>query len=116
MLDATGGRGADVVFDSVGSTWAESLQAAARGGRVVAFGATGGTEVTVPVRPLYLEWKSIVGTTLGSRNDFAAVLRLFRTSTWGPVVDSVFPLADASAAQERLAGDHFGKIVLQVSN
>jgi zinc-binding alcohol dehydrogenase/oxidoreductase len=70
--------------------------------------------VTVPVRPLYLEWKSILGTTLGSRNDFSALLRLFQTAAWSPVIDSIFPLADAAKAQERLAGDHFGKIVLEV--
>jgi NADPH:quinone reductase-like Zn-dependent oxidoreductase len=116
VLDATGGRGADVVLDSVGTTWADSARAAARGGRIVVFGATGGTEVTVQIRPVYLEWKSFVGTTMGSPTDFAAVLRLVDEARWRPVVDSVFPLAEAVVAQERLTGDHFGKIALAVSD
>jgi NADPH:quinone reductase-like Zn-dependent oxidoreductase len=115
VLDATGGRGADVVLDSVGSTWSDSLRATARGGRLVAFGATGGTEATLPIRPLYLEWKCVLGTTMGSPNDFAAMLRMLHEERWRPVVDRVYPLAEAAAGLERLEGDHFGKIVLSIA-
>ena len=73
--EATGGRGADLVIDSVGSTWPDSLRAAARGGRVVVFGATGGTEALLQVRPFYLQWLSLLGTTMGSPGDFEALLR-----------------------------------------
>lgn len=109
----TGGRGVDVVIDSVGSTWPDSLRAIRKGGRVVAFGATGGTEAALQVRPFYLQWLSLLGTTMGSPNDFAAMLRLVETGAWRPVLDSVHPLAEAGAALDRLeAGGHFGKLVL----
>ena len=112
----TGGRGVDVVIDSVGSTWPESLRAIRKGGRVVAFGATGGTEATLQVRPFYLQWLSLLGTTMGSPNDFAAMVRMVQTGGWRPVLDSVRPLAEAGAALDRLeSGEHFGKLVLTTS-
>jgi zinc-binding alcohol dehydrogenase/oxidoreductase len=107
--------GADVVLDSVGSTWQQSLECCNPGGRVVVFGATGGTESTLAVRPFYFSQLSLLGSMMGSPRDFERLLRLLRQATWRPVVDSVYPLADAGAAHTRLEGDHFGKIVLTCS-
>ena len=105
----------DVVLDSVGSTWRESLKALRRGGRLVVFGGTGGPEVTIDVRALYLNWHSIRGTTMGSTRDFAGLLRMVNGGRWSPVIDSVRPLEEAAAAHERMqAGEHFGKLVLTV--
>ena len=105
----------DVVLDSVGSTWRESLKALRRGGRLVVFGGTGGPEVTIDVRALYLNWHSIRGTTMGSARDFAGLLRMVNEGRWSPVIDSVRPLEEAAAAHERMqAGEHFGKLVLTV--
>jgi zinc-binding alcohol dehydrogenase/oxidoreductase len=105
----------DVVFDSVGTTWRESLKALRRGGRLVVFGGTGGPEVTLDIRALYLNWQSIHGTTMGSRQDFAALMRMVGAGTWRPVIDSVRPLPEAEAAHDRMmAGEHFGKLVLAI--
>jgi NADPH:quinone reductase-like Zn-dependent oxidoreductase len=105
----------DVVLDSVGSTWRESAKALRRGGRLVVFGGTGGPEVTVDVRALYLNWQSIRGTTMGSARDFTGLLRMVTGGKWRPVIDSVRPLEEAAAAHERMqAGEHFGKLVLTV--
>ncbi len=106
----------DLVLDSVGSTWQASLRALRKGGRLVVFGGTGGAEVTLDVRGLYLSWKSILGTTMGSGRDFFALMRMVNDGDWHPVVDSVRPLAEAEAAHDRMrAGEHFGKLVLAVS-
>jgi len=103
----------DVVFDSVGTTWRESLKALRRGGRLVVIGGTGGPEVTLDVRALYLNWQSIRGTTMGSHQDFAGLMRMVASGSWKPVIDSVRPLAEAEAAHDRMkAGEHFGKLVL----
>lgn len=111
-----GGRGVDLVLDSVGSTWDQSLQTLRPGGRVVVFGGTGGTEVNLHLRPAYLQQLSILGTTMGSPRDFARLLRALDEGSWAPVVDSVFPLADTEAAHARIqSNDHFGKIVLGVA-
>lgn len=106
----------DVVLDSVGSTWRDSLRALRKGGRLVVFGGTGGPEVTLDVRALYLSWQRILGTTMGSRRDFAGLMRMVDMGGWKPVIDSVRPLAEVEAAHERMkAGQHFGKLVLAVS-
>jgi zinc-binding alcohol dehydrogenase/oxidoreductase len=108
--------GVDVVVDSVGATWPQSLECLRPGGRVVVFGATGGTEATLPVRPFYAGQLSLLGTMMGSPADFAGLLGALERGTWRPVVDSVRPLAEAVAALEELeAGSHFGKLVLSCS-
>ncbi len=105
----------DLVLDSVGTTWRDSLRALRKGGRLVVFGGTGGPEVTLDVRAVYLNWQSILGTTMGSAHDFAALLRMVEGGSWRPVIDSVRPLAEAEAAHDRMkAGEHFGKLVLAI--
>jgi zinc-binding alcohol dehydrogenase/oxidoreductase len=106
----------DLVLDSVGTTWPDSLRALRKGGRLVVFGGTGGPEVKLDVRAVYLNWQSIHGTTMGSARDFAGLMRMVEEGSWRPVVDSVRPLAEAEAAHDRIkAGEHFGKLVLVVS-
>ncbi len=115
VRDVTGGHGVDLVLDSVGSTWNQSLRCLRRGGRLVVFGGTGGASVELDVRSVYLSWLSVLGTTMGSARDFAALLRLVETGAWRPVIDSVRPLEEAAAAHERLlSGEHFGKLVLAI--
>ena len=112
---ATAGRGVDVVLDSVGSTWPDSLRALRKGGRLVAFGATAAEQTTLTIRPFYLQWLSLVGSTMGSPGDFRALLRMLDVGVVRPVIDSVRPLAEAEAAQARMeAGQHFGKLVLSM--
>jgi zinc-binding alcohol dehydrogenase/oxidoreductase len=105
--------GADLVIDSIGSTWPQSLDCLRPGGRVVVFGATGGTEVTLPVRPFYFGQWSLLGTMMGSPADFAGLLSALEKGSWRPVIDSVLPLAEVATALERMeSGNHFGKLVL----
>lgn len=104
----------DVVVDSVGSTWAQSVSCLRPGGRLVAFGGTGGGKVEMMVRPVTMGQVSVLGTTMGSARDFAGLLAAVEHQGWAPVLDSVRPLADAAAAHAREeAGEHFGKLVLQ---
>jgi len=105
--------GADLVVDSIGSTWPQSLDCLRPGGRVVVFGATGGTEATLPVRPFYFGQWSLLGTTMGSPLDFAGLLTALEAGSWRPVIDSVVPLAEAATAVRAMASaNHFGKMVL----
>ena len=108
--------GADLVVDSVGVTWPQSLECLRPGGRLVVFGATGGTEVALAVRPFYSGQLSLLGTTMGSPGDFAGLLAAFERGSWAPVVHSARPLAEAPAALDELeTGSHFGKLVLSCS-
>jgi NADPH:quinone reductase-like Zn-dependent oxidoreductase len=104
--------GVDIVVDSIGSSWPDSLRTLRRGGRLVVFGATGGGAVEVDVRFVYLNFLSILGTTGASPRQFGDFLRFVQEGSWQPVIDSVRPLAEAEAAYERLAADHYGKVVL----
>jgi zinc-binding alcohol dehydrogenase/oxidoreductase len=108
--------GADVVIDAIGATWQQSLDCVRLGGRVVVFGATGGTEVSLQVRPFYFGQHSLLGTMLGGPDDMAALLRLVGAGSWRPVIDTVHSLAEAPDAVVRMAsGAQFGKLVLTCS-
>ncbi len=109
------GGGVDVVVNSVGSTWADSVNCVRPGGRVVAFGGTGGAKVEMMVRPITTGQVSFLGTTMGSPRDFARLLAAVEHQDWTPVIDSVRPLSDAAGAHAREeAGEHFGKLVLSI--
>ena len=116
VKDATGGRGADIVVETVGeATWERSLAAAAQEGRVVVCGATSGH--SPPARLYRLWWKQLVvyGSTMGMPSDFEAAYDLIRAGRARIHVDSVFPLAEAANAHERLeSGAQFGKVVLSI--
>lgn len=114
-LALTKDRGVDLVFEHVGpATWAGSLRALAKGGRLVTCGATTGREVAMDLRYCFVKELSIAGCYMGSRQELAQVLRLVGEGTLKPVVDTVFPLAEAVAAHRRMESrDHFGKLVLE---
>jgi zinc-binding alcohol dehydrogenase/oxidoreductase len=116
VRELAGGRGVDVVVDSVGTTWNDSAACLRPGGRLVVFGGTGGGKVEMAVRPVTMGQVSILGTTMGSPRDFAGMLAAVAHASWAPVIDSVRPLADAAEAHAREeAGHHFGKLVLSVA-
>jgi zinc-binding alcohol dehydrogenase/oxidoreductase len=115
VQELTRGRGVDVVLDSVGTTWADSLRCLRKGGRLVVFGGTGGPTVELDVRYVYLNWLSIRGFTLGSPREFNNYLLMVEEGRWKPVIDRAYPLAEAEAAHEYLkSGKGFGKLVLTV--
>ncbi|HSB69405.1 MAG TPA: zinc-binding dehydrogenase [Candidatus Methylomirabilis sp.] len=113
VLDHTGG-GADVVIDSVGkATWEQALRALRPGGRLVSFGATTGPTTEVNIRAIFWNHISILGTTMGSPREFAAMLPLYDAGRVKPVVDRVYSLRDAAEAHRRMdAAEQFGKLVL----
>jgi NADPH:quinone reductase-like Zn-dependent oxidoreductase len=117
VQEATGGRGVDVVIEHVGeATWQTSLAVAAAGGRIAVCGATTGPNPPAGLHRIWWKQLSILGSTMGTGEDFAAVYELVATGRARPVVDEVLPLEQIRAAHERLeAGEQLGKIVLSVS-
>jgi NADPH:quinone reductase-like Zn-dependent oxidoreductase len=111
---ASGKKGFDVIFDSVGApTLPRSVRALARGGRVVVIGATAGPLVEVDVRTLFWRQASIRGSTMADAAEFDTVLGHLGAGRLHAVIDSSRPWADAAAAFGRFeAPDLFGKIVL----
>jgi NADPH:quinone reductase-like Zn-dependent oxidoreductase len=110
----TGKRGVDVVVENVGeATWQGSVRALARGGRLVTYGATTGPNAVTDLRVLFWKQLEIIGTTMASRAEFEAMLKVALRGELTPVIDRVMPLEQAREAHELLeAGEHFGKIVL----
>jgi NADPH:quinone reductase-like Zn-dependent oxidoreductase len=111
-----GPNGIDIAVDSVGSTWPDSVAALRPGGRMVCFGGTGGRGAELQVRAVTYGQVDILGTTMGSPREFGRLLAAVDAQGWEPVIDSVRPLAEVAAAHAREeAGEHFGKLVLDIS-
>ena len=115
VKEVTGG-GAHVVVDDVGeATWKRTLDAVRPEGRVVVCGATTGPNPPAALHRVWWKQLSILGSTMGTPEDFRGVWDMIDAGKVRPLVDSVFPLAEAAQAHERLeAGRQLGKIVLQI--
>jgi zinc-binding alcohol dehydrogenase/oxidoreductase len=105
---------ADVVIESVGpATWNKSVRALKAGGRLVVCGGTSGPKVEVDLPRLFFKQFEIIGSTMGSYEEFAEVTRLMDHGL-EVRIDTVLPLASYQEALERLeAGEQLGKIVLR---
>lgn len=113
---ATDGAGPDLIIDGTGgATFDRALDAARPGGRVVTYGATTGPAPELMVRRIFGKHLNVLGSTMGSPHDFAAMLALFGEGKLRPVVDRVFPLSQIGAALRHMdEAAQFGKIVLRV--
>jgi len=112
----TAKRGVDVVFEHVGTaTWEQSILSLAIGGRLVTCGATSGFAAQLDLRYLFARQLSLLGSYMGSRAELYTVLKLVGEKRLHPVIDRVFPLAEAIQAHRRMEQrEQFGKIVLAV--
>jgi NADPH:quinone reductase-like Zn-dependent oxidoreductase len=110
----TSKRGVDVVVDNVGrATLTTSMQAVARGGRIVIVGNTSGPRAEIDIRFIFGKQISLIGSTMGSHQDFRDVLNLLWAGKIKPVVHKVLPLREGREAYKMMqAGEQFGKIVL----
>jgi NADPH:quinone reductase-like Zn-dependent oxidoreductase len=113
----TEGRGVDAIVDSVGAqSWRGSLRSLRKGGRLIVCGATTGPTVSLDLRRLFWHQWSLLGSTLGSRREYAEVVRLAGQGKLWPVIDQVVPWDSALLALERLArGEQIGKLVIEVA-
>jgi NADPH:quinone reductase-like Zn-dependent oxidoreductase len=112
----TEGRGVDVVIEHVGpAVWEQCLKSLARGGRLVTCGATSGGEATLDLRLMFSRQLTLRGSYMGTRSELIRAASLVAQGKLRPIVDRVFPLREARAAQEHmLSRKMFGKIVLAV--
>jgi len=115
ILDLTGGRGVEVLFEHIGSdVWDQNLKCLARGGRLVTCGATTGSKVTLDLRYLFVKQMHLIGSYMGSRGELLKVIEGVRSGHFVPVVDRVFPLEEAADAHRYLKDRaQFGKVVLR---
>ena len=122
----TGGRGVDIVLDMVGGDYvARNLKCLAPDGRHVTIAVQGGAKAEINMAVVMTRRYTLTGSTLRARSDeFKGLLAqeilanawpLVEDGDLRPVMDARFPLAEAAAAHARMeAGDHVGKIVLEI--
>jgi putative PIG3 family NAD(P)H quinone oxidoreductase len=126
VANANGQRGVDVVLDVQGAAYLErNLRSLATGGRVVVIGMQGGTKAELDLGLLMARRGSIISTSLRARPLAAKValtkqvehevLPEIASGALKPIVDRVFPLAEAADAHRYMeSSGHFGQIVLKV--
>jgi NADPH2:quinone reductase len=125
LLERTGGRGCDVILDTVGATYlAENLKALALRGRLVIVGLLGGAAAELPLGLVLAKRATLFGTVLRNRplEEKIAVaqtftrhaLPLFASGKLKPVIDVVMPMSEVRLAHQRMErNETFGKIVLR---
>ena len=95
----------------------KSLASLARGGRIVTCCATAGGQPDDDIAAIFSKQLKSYGSTLGSRGEFRQLVNFLTSAQIKPIIDSVFPLRDAAAAQHRVeTAQQFGKVVLEISD
>lgn len=116
VLEATGGRGADIVVEVGGpGTLPQSIRACAVGGHIALIGVLTGFAGDVPTGELLVKQQTLKSLVVGSREHQQDMVRALETFRWRPVIDSCYPLARiAEAFAHQQSGQHFGKICLSL--
>ncbi len=106
----------DAVMETVGeATWAHSLRALRPGGTIVISGATSGAVPPAELNRVFFLQLSVVGSTMGSRDQLVRLARFCEQTGVRPVIDRTLPLAGArDGFAAMIAGDLFGKVVFTV--
>ena len=114
VKELTGGRGVDVVFENIGTdTWDKSIASLAKGGRLVTCGVHGGATADINIRMLYFREISLLFSVGAIPSEINQVFDLVGQGKIEAVIDSVYPLPEMVAAQERLLSrDIFGKVII----
>ncbi len=110
----TGKKGVEVVFEHTGAaTWAGSIAALAREGRLVTCGATSGAEAATDIRHLFYRHLTFLGSFMGSKSELLDAMRFVERGQLRGIVDRTLPLAEARRAHELMEDRaQFGKLVL----
>ena len=108
--------GVDLSVDHVGGDGFDALVSLARpGSRIVTFGATAGPKVTVVMPRIFLKHLTVLGTAMGTNEEFGAMLDLFAEHGLKPTINETFPLQETAAAMEYMEeGAGIGKIVVDI--
>lgn len=114
VYQATNRMGVDMVVDNVGeATWPSSLRTLAVGGRLVTVGGTTGYNATVPVNLIFGKHLQIIGSTMGTQDDYQQVMSLIFAGKLDPIIDSVHqPTAFPAAMEQMMNDEQFGKILV----
>ena len=111
------GEKVDIVIESVGAaTFNQSLRQLKKGGKMVLFGSSTGDIVELNLREFFYGQYTLLGTTMGSKEEYSEMIKFIETYSIRPVIDNVYDFEDYEAAFDRLeAAKQMGKIVLRVN-
>ena len=104
----------DAVIETVGkATWSHSIRALRPGGRIITSGTTSGPDLDdAELTRIFFLQLSVIGSTMGTRDELASLVKLLDASGARPLIDRTVPFADArDGFAAMLEGDQFGKIV-----
>jgi NADPH:quinone reductase-like Zn-dependent oxidoreductase len=101
-------------MESVGeATWSHSLKSLRPGGRIVVCGSTSGPNPPADLARVFFLQLSVIGSTMGTRDELEALMRLCAENGLAPLVDKTFALSAAKDALSYLgSGETFGKVVV----
>lgn len=106
----------DIILDSIGpATFKKYFDVIKPNGKIVMFGASSGDEITIPARNIFFPQINILGTSMGSNEEFIAMLQIMEKYTLRPIVDTVYPLKEIAQAFQRMEqGEQFGNIAILI--
>ncbi len=118
VLKLTSNRGVDIIVDTIGAATMEiNLSAARKGGKIVICGITSGAMAQANLQKVYWNQLTIMGSTMGSMEDFRQMLKAVANAKLKPVIDSIHPLENAKQAMLKMeCAEQFGKIVLNIKD
>ncbi|ASI72996.1 zinc-binding dehydrogenase [Bacillus cereus group sp. MYBK5-1] len=111
------GEKVDLIIDSIGpATFLKYFDVLKPNGRIVNFGASSGDKIELPLRALFYNQIDIMGTSMGSREEFNEMIKFIEKYQIKPIIDKVYSLEEAIRALSRMEhGEQFGNIVLQMN-
>jgi len=111
------GEKVDLIIDSIGpATFLKYFDVLKPNGRIVNFGASSGDKIELPLRALFYNQIDIMGTSMGSREEFNEMIKFIEKHQIKPIIDKVYSLEEAIRALSRMErGEQFGNIVLQMN-
>lgn len=106
----------DLILDSIGpATFQHYFDVIKPNGRIVTFGASSGDQLEIPIRAIFFPQISIIGTSMGSSEEFADMLQFIELHSLRPIVDGVYPLRETAQAFHRMQrGEQLGNIGIKI--
>ena len=111
-----GNHPVDLILDSVGpATFEQYFEVIKPGGKIVMFGASSGDDLTIPARAIFFPQLQVLGTSMGSHEEFTAMLEFMERHQLHPIMDSVYALAETPLALQRMErAEQLGNIALRI--
>lgn len=116
-MESMDGDTVDLILDSIGpAVFPQYFDVIKPDGRIVTFGASSGDRIEIPLRSIFFPQISIIGTSMGSSEEFADMLQFMERYKLRPIIDRMYPLQEAARAFQRMQqGEQFGNIGIRIA-